>query len=453
MGKSPCADFYARFLGEYSLTYYGRSIQLQVNMKSKAAQLFLKLLKAGDRGLDMNDLLQTDGGTQLKDINNFRQRIYFLRREIERSDFPPGRYIVREKARYYFSKQYRVETDTGYLDSLLVSIREGLEKTSFGDDGPDRGMRNDQPLLMEFCRHYVGEFLPMLSDTEWAAAEAAYYRKWYFYCLVRLCGMLKDQGEYETILKFCSAARRMYPYDDKWLVTQIDCLMLLHRYDEAQEVYEDAARFFDDEFGVAPIEQVMGRGEGGRKVLSIANTHKIKEGLKEWGKPHGAYECSFTSFVDIYHIIARNAGQPGMEGVVLIAELDTDSARQTDGRSCGEGETQERLVEEWEMVLLRQTIRKGVRKSDVYTRCGQNRYLVLLIGADGLGGEKAAQRLERQWKENSGAGRAKLSFTVCAVEGPEPEGNGNEEESDICSTYDQPEKCHMAGADNLAGGK
>lgn len=229
---------------------------------------------------------------------------------IARSHFPEGEYIVRKDRRYYFSLEYRLETDTGYLDQLLRQIRSGpggdygletdhepeKEKRPESENGPVRlmsdqrsgseglpegpavwreigfkrrerepwnpfdpeinpggmddwtggppdnrlggaeGRSDDQErgrlqkqdtreqLLLKFCKAYTGEFLPMLSGEEWVTTESAYYQKWYFHCLKELCGILKENGEFELMLELCTAASQMHPYDE-WQAVQIDCLI------------------------------------------------------------------------------------------------------------------------------------------------------------------------------------------------------------------------------------
>ena len=432
MKERPYTGFYARFLGGYSLTYYGREIRLDTNMKSKCMQIFLMLLKAGDQGLSRDELIkgmQSGDESLERQANSLRQQIYLLRRAVARSDFPEGQYIALKKSRYYFSLDYHVDSDTAYLDELLSQIR-----TAAAEEW--------QPLLMDFCQHYTGEFLPMLSGEEWATIEGAHYQKSYFDCLNRLCGMLKEQGQYETILELCSAASQMHPYDE-WQAVQIDCLMFLHRYKEAQKVYEDATRLFYEELGVSSMDQVMAkyRSESGQLLYAANALTGVKEGLREPGEIRGAYECSYPSFLDIYHIISRNEERLGMESTLMVAAIKAES---------GEKDSADAVFEK-KMEMLRQVILEGVRTGDAYTRYSRNQYLVLLAGAKEADGKKVAERLEKRWKEISGDGKTEASFAVYTVEGSGTEGCSNAEERDICRACNQPGKRHMAGAGDLAG--
>ena len=197
------------------------------------------------------------------------------------------------------------------------------------------------------------------------------------------------------------------------------------------------------------------RNESGQLLYAANVLAGVKEGLKEPGEIQGAYECSYPSFLDIYHIISRNEERLEMESALMVAALEEEASSpsavsESDENEPGEDEASEAAFEQ-KMEMLRQLIRNGVRSGDVYTRYSRNQYLVLLTGAKTADGQNVAVRLEKRWKEISGDGGTEASFAVYTVEGSGSEGCGNAEERDICSACDQPGKRHMAGAGNLAG--
>lgn len=119
MKERPYTGFYARLLGGFSLYYEGIELPIPANPQTKGMQILCMLLKAGTRGVERNDLidfLQGEGGDRIKGLNNLRQRIFLLRKIIERSHFPKGKYIVQAENRYCFSQEYEWKNDTDDLD-------------------------------------------------------------------------------------------------------------------------------------------------------------------------------------------------------------------------------------------------------------------------------------------------------------------------------------------------
>lgn len=177
MSERPYTGFYARLLGGFSLSYQGTELPIPANPQTKSMQILLMLLKAGKMGVDRKEFirfLQGDEGDWEKGMNNFRQRVFLLRKIMARAHFPEGKYIILKDGRYYFSQEYELDSDTAYLDEIILRIR----------NGPGRENRE---LEWKYCQNYRGEFLPMLSGEAWATQEGAYYQKWYFQCLSHLC--------------------------------------------------------------------------------------------------------------------------------------------------------------------------------------------------------------------------------------------------------------------------
>ena len=94
MKERPYTGFYAQFLGGFSLSYQGRELPISANPQTKTMQILLVLLKAGRRGVERKDLLeilQGENGDRERGMNNFRQRVYLMRKIMERSHFPEGK--------------------------------------------------------------------------------------------------------------------------------------------------------------------------------------------------------------------------------------------------------------------------------------------------------------------------------------------------------------------------
>ena len=154
MEERPYTHFYPMLLGEFSLSFNDYKLQLAGHIQTKYMQLMLMLLKAGKSGIERKKLIQflrPDEADLGKGLNNLRQQVYLLRRVLDKSGLPPGKYIVPKQSLYFFSLDYEVDTDTARLDRLSYRIRnETLDEET------------RKQLLLQFCRLYGGEFLPML---------------------------------------------------------------------------------------------------------------------------------------------------------------------------------------------------------------------------------------------------------------------------------------------------
>ncbi|HIT42227.1 MAG TPA: winged helix-turn-helix domain-containing protein [Candidatus Caccovicinus merdipullorum] len=372
------------------MDFNGQRLWLKGSPQKKSMQLLMALLKAGAEGATRQQLLEVvwkEGGDPQKEKSNLNQHLYYLRQLIHESHFPEGKYIIVQKPRYYFTEDYEIHSDTERLDQIWEEIRNA---EAAGEDTLE--------LLRQFCRGYSGEFLPMLNGEEWVVEKSAYYQKQYFSCLSRLCGRLKEMGEYQEMLELCTVASQIHPYDE-WQAVQIDCLVAMNRYKDALKVYEDAAEFFYEDLGVSSLNRTIARyrnTEGRLHYLSSALAG-IRKGLNEEERLWGAYCCSYPSFVDVYRIVVRMQERTGIGSLLMVCTLNI----------AGSGEN----TETW-MERFRQFMAGSIRNGDVYTRYSPNQFLVLLMQAEEKDVENIEERLKNGWKMIDQAGKTKLVLAV-----------------------------------------
>lgn len=400
------------------MTFGERKLYVNVSPRIIRMQILLILLKAGDQGIHRKDLLnliRPEEQDRKKRLNNFHQQIHLLRQELKQSKFPEGSYIVSKESRYYFTTDYPLSTDVGQLDRLICRIR-----------AVQKGEADVQELYESYCRLYTGEFLPMLHGEEWVTTESAYYQKWFSYCLNGLCQILRQQGHYEKMLEFCTAASQIHPYDE-WQAVQIECLMALNRYKEATQLYEQANELFNQELGVGSLESVMKKYQNAG--YQLRNTSRILAGLKdqltEKGEIKGAYCCGYPNFLDVYHVITRMGERFHIKSLVLICSLEEGPEDAWTGPDRTEPS----------MERLGKVIAGQLRAGDIYTRYSQTQFLVLLVGAAAADGGAIVSRLEGRWQEVSRDLGAAVHFEMYETEESQFEVCENGKSGNLCYPY------------------
>lgn len=376
--KSKSSSFNVRFLGSFFLEFEGKQIVIANNLKQKRIQTLLILLKAGKEGVSYRrlvEMLEIEGEYFEKKISNLRSQISKLRKFISESGFPEGRYLVASKGRYYFSMDYPIESDTERIDGLYKKLK------SF----PPEEKR--EAWLREICRMYHGEFLPLLASEEWAVVENSHYHEIYRRCLEEFCQVLKKQKKYTELLWHCTRASRFHPYDG-WQAVRIDCLMAQDKYREAAEVSKKANEMFEKELGVIPFKEKVGAPAelGGRAKLV-----QVMEDLAEEENIHGAYQCSYPHFMDACQILLRIAEREGNSLFLLLCTLNPASERMPK-KNQDENQMLEKQMEKFGSILAGM-----VRNQDVYTRCSENQFLMLLVVEEGRN-PLFTNRLREGWR-------------------------------------------------------
>ena len=395
MRQEQSGQFYAAFLGGFSLTFSQGELPAMGNMQSKMGQIMLALLKAGDQGLNRRALFRVinmEGKEPERPERNLNQQVYLLRKRLCQLGYPPGKYIVKSGDIYYFTLDYSIQSDTGRLDQLLKTM------------GTEHSEEGQLSLLRQFCSVYRGEFLPALRGEEWVMTESAYYQKQYYQCLTRLCQLLREKGAYEEMLEFAETASQIHPYDE-WQPVVIECLLKLNRRKEALKVYEASQKIFQEELGSDALDQVMEKYWNQEKGLYYAAgaLNRIRQEMQEKDRRKGPYFCSLPIFMDLYHMFARLPHQETKSNYLMLCTAK------------GLEEEQEEMGEEDSQKEFSEFLSRSIRRSDVFTRYSKNQFLIMfldaLIGREG----RILERLQKKWQEE-GDPKLQMEFLISETE-------------------------------------
>lgn len=395
MKQAQLGQFYASFLGGFSLTFSQGELPIVGNMQSKVEQIMLALLKAGDQGLSRRTLfriIDMDGNDPERAGRNLNQHIYLLRKRLSELRYPPGKYIVKYQGNYYFTLDYSVGSDTEKLDQLLQEIKREQSEEELTH------------LLRRFCSVYRGGFLPALRGVEWVVTESAYYQKQYYQCLIKLCQILRKNGAYEEMLGFVERASQFHPYDE-WQTIVIECLLKMNRRKEALRTYESARPIFQKELGSDALEQVMEKYWDEEEGLYYAagTLNKIRWEIQEKERQSGPYFCSLPIFLELYHVFARLPRQRIKCNYLMLCTAENLAKK-------GKEAVAERFSEKFSGFLI-----QSIRRSDVFTRYSGNQFLVLFLDALTGSDNRIMERLQKKWEEN-GAPEIHMEFLISEAE-------------------------------------
>lgn len=388
--------FSVNMLGGLSFFYGNEAFSIKCNNTSKVMQLFLMLLEAGKDGIPKVQLLEAlYGRDDTQDTKNaFRILVFRLRRLLEDTILPKDDYIKMGKGIYRFGGSLEIRLDTKIFEA---GAKAALEL----EDEEER-----LEALKKVCSSYTGEFLPLMAEEEWVAAESLCYKNIYFDALRECCRLLQERRQYEDLLEICRRATTIYPFEE-WQLVQIDCLLAMNRYKDALKVYENATSMFFEELGLSPSEKMLARfrAMSGQIHYAMGTLTDIKDSLREKEFTSGAYYCSYPSFIDSYRIITRMIERSGQSVFLMLCTL-TDSK--------GNPLEKESLLAE-QSANLSQAICHSLRRGDLYTRYSPNQFLVLLIGIKQEDCEITYARINSRFREKYPSQKVQIRYYVSSI--------------------------------------
>ncbi len=350
-------------LGRFSIEYDGHEIRTG-KAKSKVMRLLEIIWLAGESGITRQSLLEAlyDPGSDADEANSFNNLVYQMRSQLSRSGLPQSHYIVKHNGMYRSDPQTPITTDVW---EFRDSVRAGDKAT-----GAEERFRHYDNAI----RLYKGALLPHLSDEAWVIRQGELLRNDYERITNWAAEYCREHREFDSMYRICSRAAELFP-EREWQIGMVDALLFQGKYKEAFQLYDKTVTLYTVEQG----REISDAMKSCARRMSEAIRHapgEIYEIQKQLMKSAiaaesaGPYSCTYSGFVDCYHVLVRNMERTGYGCYLMLCTL-VDYA----GKPLTDPDKLSKRCEEFSEAV-RQTLRQG----DTFTRYGQNQYLILLVG-------------------------------------------------------------------------
>ncbi|MCI8895151.1 MAG: hypothetical protein HFI41_10945 [Lachnospiraceae bacterium] len=268
-----------RLFGAFVAQYGDAVLTFGKHANSKFGQLFQILMTRPGENFSKRAIIDRiyEMG-EVEDPNaSFNNTMFRLRKYLESSPLPPGKYLVIEDGAIRFEGPVEVESDAWSFEQTSDAF---LEET-------DTARKLE--LSETACRLYQGDLLPQLSNELWVIEKNQQYQKKYFQMLRFLLEHLKDAGDYVSIAYFSRRAIEIEPIGE-WLSWQIDSLVAQGRLQDASQVYMAAVERMGAMGDSAPKGMLEQLQEIGRRIQASGGAReRITMFLQEEKLPQGAY--------------------------------------------------------------------------------------------------------------------------------------------------------------------
>lgn len=378
-----------RMFGGFTAHYGNELLTFGRQRNSKFEQLFQILLTRPGQGFDKRDIAESlYEREEVENLNaSLNNTIFRLRKYLKASPLPPGDYLDLNDGTLRFTGNVRMDSDVWHFECAAKAFDEAQDK------------RKKAKACEKACGLYQGEFLPRLSNEQWVIERNSYYRKLYSGMMKYLLGYLKEEGDYENMEKVASNAARFCP-DEGWELWQVDGLISMGCYKEAEQVYQKMAVRMQKNGGfLTEKQQACFRDVGARIWRPEGDRKDIDRYLAEPVPPEGAYACMLPGFSDCFHMLKRIMARGEVKGfsLLLCTILDPKGRPARDREYC---------EKQGEKLLM--SFKNCLRKGDVYAKYSDGQYLVLCAGAGRENALEIGARIDMDFRKRC-AGRGGIS--------------------------------------------
>ncbi len=400
MGKEDNTVLKVNMFGGLAITYEGKNISIGKNKTAKYIQLLEIVWLSGDAGIQKDQLTSIlyDREEQSNLSNSFNNLIYQMHKQMDRAGLPQHDYIVNRDGVFFTD-------DTVELDSDVLRFTSNIQKAREAQDEAE-----SIPFYKAAFEEYRAEILPELSTQEWLIIKSVQLQKMYAESVIALGGYYEKRNDYDAMYHIYKKAAELYP-DDEWQIGEINALIGMESFKEAYAVYDETVRYYTDELGITPSNDLLECYE--KMSRQITNTPgkilQIRDGILEHrgtvaGNDDGAYDCSFPSFIDAYHILSRNMERSGQSVYMMLLNIvDYEGKRITNAAKL---ETRAKFLQE----AISLTLRQG----DTYCKYSASQFLLLLVGTNKESCKTVFRRLLNKFKLLAGP-RTELEYSVVSL--------------------------------------
>ena len=389
-----------QLFGGLVIRFDGRDIAIGKNKTSKYIQLLEIIWISGDKGISKDSLVNIlyDREEQSNLNNSFNNLIYQMHKQLKKSGLPDCEYIVNRNGFFYIDENVEIETD-------VASFRQHVEAARKAGNTAEEVLHYKSAFDL-----YKAELLPELSTQEWVIIQSVQLQRMYAECVVALGTYYEKRKDFDSMFKVYKKAAELYP-DDEWQIGEINALIGVDNYKEAYRIYNETVRYYTEELGIAPSSDLiecydkMSRQITNMpsKILQIRDDIiESRESLEK--DDAGAYDCSYPSFIDAYHILSRNMERSGQSVYMMLLTIVDYEGKKIANQNKLDAKSK----------LLQEAISLALRKGDTYCKYSSSQYLLLLVGTSQESCKTVYRRVLSKYKMLAGP-RAEVDYSVISL--------------------------------------
>ncbi|MCL1854888.1 MAG: winged helix-turn-helix domain-containing protein [Clostridia bacterium] len=270
-------------------------------------------------------------------------------------------------------------------------------------EGGDTLTPESTALFQEVLALYIGDLLAGSEQDDWAISRSVHLHGQYIRIVYSFLGLLKSSGRYEEIIQTCRLALESDPFDERLHLELMQALVKTNRNNEALMQYKHVTNMHFRYLGVKPPEGIQ---EFYKQIIQASDTldiniDTIRSELQEFGEAHGAFECEYAVFREIFNLQMRNLERLGSSmyiAMIMITSMD--------------GELMSPFKLDDIMKSLSEVLKQNLRKGDTLTHFRPSQYALLLPTVNIESGRMVMERIKRHFYQRYPSSNVMFTYRI-----------------------------------------
>lgn len=395
--KNQESIIHVNMLGGFSISIGDRAIVDQNNQAKKPWSLLEYLITFRGRDIPVEELIDLFWKDEASNnpAGALKTLMFRVRKLLEPLGYPTQELVVQNRKTYGWTKALTTVCDTDRFEYLCVQ-----------SEAPNLPEDDRLSLCLEAFALYKGNFLPKSEWESWVVPIHTYYHTLYQKLIEKTLLLLEERKDYPTIIDVCQQATAIDPYNEDAHYYLIYALYQSGNQLMAMQHYHHVTEMFYNEFAITPsirfkdlYKLISDKKHGISMDLST-----IQDILSDGSKHSGAFCCEPSVFRDIYQLQTRAIERTGDS--IFLCLLTISNLK---------GELLKPAVQTRAMDELGESIRRSLRRGDIFSRYSVSQYLMLLPTATYENGEMVLKRIIQNFKKEYSRKDLSITYSLQSI--------------------------------------
>lgn len=383
-------------LGKFSIEYNGNIVSDDLNRSRKMWNLLAFIVMNHDTAITQSrfiDSLWSDDNSN--PINALKTQLFRTREMLKPLKLGGEGCILSSRGAYSWNSEYDIILDAELFEELVNDAENPL-------------LSNQERInkYLEALELYKGDFIPKLSGEVWTIPISARYHSIYLESVKKLCVLLEDENDSDSIIKVILKAIEIDNLDEKLHCLLIMAYIRCDRYKDALDHYDSATNILYRNLGVNPsaelrtlYSQIMDTQKALETDLAIIQEHLMENSLDE-----GAFFCEYGYFVKTYQLTKRRLERLGLSTYLCLVTLQTDRGQSPDLTKL-----------DGYMSKLLAVLNLSLRTGDVISKYSGAQYILMLPCVNFENADMVMNRILSNYKKKFRTDKVILNYKIKEV--------------------------------------
>jgi two-component SAPR family response regulator len=215
---------------------------------------------------------------------------------------------------------------------------------------------------------YAGELFPELVYEDWIIPRRTFLSKLFIQSTLKLSELYSRQYSYDLVVQVFRQALLIDPYDEEIHMRLVKSLLKIGKYREAKMHYEETAKAFEKQYGIAPTKEMQEIQQLLKtEFVNVKNrSSNVNLSLIDDEEDKGAFFCEYREFYAIYTLEKRRSERSGCSICPVSIEFNNKNTFKTNS-------FKNTVIDQFKKSLL-----NSLRRGDTFTLVNKTQFLILL---------------------------------------------------------------------------